>query len=315
MSPFDRHVKQRRRLHRLAVPASAVSVLTVGAVAAVAIGMQADAGTGSKEARAAAVVVSVPGGSADVKRRDAEDVSQLLAARDEAVSRSAPRVTLRKKPKVKDREFMTAPLNLWPAPREKGEPLVVLARGSSVGLTGPTKGPFAQILHGGQLRWVREAYLVDVMPKPKPKPKPDVSPHANSSSGTNGSSGGTRAATGLSTAPCPDGSATESGLTPSAITMFRAVCNAFPALSTYGGYAARGEHSGGQAIDFMVADAALGQAVANWVRANAGQLNIYDVIWAQRIWTPARAAEGWRYMPDRGSATANHMDHVHIKVN
>jgi hypothetical protein len=28
-----------------------------------------------------------------------------------------------------------------------------------------------------------------------------------------------------------------------------------------------------------------------------------------------RAGEGWRAMPDRGSATANHYDHVHIAVN
>ena len=35
---------------------------------------------------------------------------------------------------------------------------------------------------------------------------------------------------------------------------------------------------------------------------------------AQRIWTPVRAAEGWRTFPSRGSATANHYDHVHVSV-
>ena len=43
--------------------------------------------------------------------------------------------------------------------------------------------------------------------------------------------------------------------------------------------------------------------------------NLYDVIWAQHIWTPVRSSEGWRSMPDRGSPTANHYDHVHISVN
>ena len=39
-----------------------------------------------------------------------------------------------------------------------------------------------------------------------------------------------------------------------------------------------------------------------------------DVIHAQRIWTPDRAADGRRYLADRGSVTANHYDHVHVAV-
>ncbi len=97
--------------------------------------------------------------------------------------------------------------------------------------------------------------------------------------------------------------------------LYRAACAAFPALSSYGGWDAHGEHSSGRAIDFMVSDPSLGQALADWARAHAGELNLYDVIWQQRIWTPVRASEGWRGMPDRGSATANHFDHVHISVN
>ena len=71
----------------------------------------------------------------------------------------------------------------------------------------------------------------------------------------------------------------------------------------------------GRAIDFMVSDSGLGQQVADWARAHAGELNLYDVIWQQHIWTPERSSEGWRSMPDRGSPTANHFDHVHISVN
>ena len=55
--------------------------------------------------------------------------------------------------------------------------------------------------------------------------------------------------------------------------------------------------------------------MADWARAHAGELNLYDIIWAQHIWTPVRSSEGWRSMPDRGSPTANHYDHVHISVN
>jgi hypothetical protein len=38
------------------------------------------------------------------------------------------------------------------------------------------------------------------------------------------------------------------------------------------------------------------------------------VIWSQQIWTVDRGSEGWRYMEDRGSTTANHYDHVHVTV-
>ena len=74
--------------------------------------------------------------------------------------------------------------------------------------------------------------------------------------------------------------------------LFRAVCNAFPALSTYGGYDAHGEHSSGRAIDFMISDPALGQAVADWARAHASELDLYDVLWSQHIWTPGALLGG-----------------------
>ena len=31
-------------------------------------------------------------------------------------------------------------------------------------------------------------------------------------------------------------------------------------------------------------------------------------------WVSEQVSEGWRLMPDRGSTTANHYDHVHIHV-
>ena len=160
-------------------------------------------------------------------------------------------------------------------------------------VTGVQKAGFAQILYAGQVRWVRAKYLSDKKPA------------ASAAAG-----GG-----GITSAPCPDGSGTESGLSSRAVTLYRSACAAFPALSSYGGYAPRGEHGGGNAIDFMVTDPALGQALADWARAHASELGVYDVIWSQRIWTPTRGGEGWRAMSDRGSATANHFDHVHIMVS
>jgi hypothetical protein len=118
---------------------------------------------------------------------------------------------------------------------------------------------------------------------------------------------------GLSMAPCPsDG--VEVGLQPAAIRVHRAVCNAFPQIARYGGLGA-GEHATGKAIDIMTTDVALGYEIAAFLQAHAAELDLYDVIYRQHIWTPVRAAEGWRLMPDRGSLTANHFDHVHVSVN
>ncbi|KAL9011392.1 MAG: hypothetical protein Q9173_003759 [Seirophora scorigena] len=75
------------------------------------------------------------------------------------------------------------------------------------------------------------------------------------------------------------------------------------------------DHCCGKAIDYMCtsgggvrndAGTANGLAIRNWVKDNAGALNVKYIIWGQQIWSPARAGEGWRNMEDRGSITANH---------
>lgn len=74
-------------------------------------------------------------------------------------------------------------------------------------------------------------------------------------------------------------------------------------------------HGSGLAVDFM-ADKATGDALSAYVAKNFSSLGVYYQIWQQRyfmnmtnIYGPANT---WNYMPDRGSDTANHMDHVHI---
>lgn len=87
-------------------------------------------------------------------------------------------------------------------------------------------------------------------------------------------------------------------------------------VSTIYGVALRpggGDHPLGLALDFMVyGDRAKGQAVADYAKTNAVQLNITYIIWYQQIWNTSRAGEGWRAMEDRGSTTQNHKDHVHV---
>jgi hypothetical protein len=90
-----------------------------------------------------------------------------------------------------------------------------------------------------------------------------------------------------------------------------AVCAAFPDITSYGTYRSDGEHSMGIAIDIMVSGDR-GWQVAEFVRAHYAELGVSYVIYSQRIWSVDRAGEGWRYMSDRGSTTANHYDHVHV---
>lgn len=83
-------------------------------------------------------------------------------------------------------------------------------------------------------------------------------------------------------------------------------------ISTIHGYGQRSnatDHDDGLALDFMTRR---GGSIADLARAQARSLGVTYVIWNQRIWSAARNAEGWRPMPDRGSDTANHKDHVHV---
>ena len=107
----------------------------------------------------------------------------------------------------------------------------------------------------------------------------------------------------------------EAGLTKDAIRVHRAVCALFAGVTGWGGRTGSGgEHSSGRALDIMIPNSSVGQAIANYVRANAKALGVSEVIWSQHIWTVQRSGEGWRSMSDRGSPTANHYDHVHVTV-
>lgn len=93
-------------------------------------------------------------------------------------------------------------------------------------------------------------------------------------------------------------------------------------IEVVGGYRASATdpegHPAGLAADFMVplnADGRLrGNRLAAYARQHAGALGVDYIIWRQRIWSLARANQGWRRMEDRGGATENHYDHVHINV-
>lgn len=71
------------------------------------------------------------------------------------------------------------------------------------------------------------------------------------------------------------------------------------------------DHPLGLALDFMVyTDKAKGDAVAEYVIANWDRLGVKYLIWYQRIKNSATSP--WETMANRGSKTANHIDHPHV---
>jgi hypothetical protein len=75
------------------------------------------------------------------------------------------------------------------------------------------------------------------------------------------------------------------------------------------------DHPHGNAIDVMThGDTAMGRRVAEHFRQNHDQLGVKYVIYQQQIASP-RTGWQWRPMEDRGSPTANHMDHPHISFH
>jgi hypothetical protein len=215
-------------------------------------------------------------------------------------SRSMDRVPLKNhsKPAPRDTMWTTTDLNLRVDPRQKTKVAGVMDPAKKVEMTGRHQGPFAEVVIGKTTRWVTAEYLSKDKPAPPKK--------AASSSGSTA---------GVSDAPCPDGSEIESGLQPQTIKIYRAVCAAFPELTTYGGQDGHGEHVNGEAIDFMVPNSSVGEQVKDYVYAHRVEFDLYDIIWSQHIWSAERSSEGFRPMEDRGSPTANHYDHVHIKIN
>lgn len=232
--------------------------------------------------------------AASIKGSLSDDGTPVAASlRQQNVSRSSDRLKMlareSKVNRVKATRFATSALDVRTAPAKDAQVVEEVEPGTRLIATGIRRGDFAEVRYADAFRWVTAEYLSADKPA-------------------------TPETMGLSDAPCPDGSV-ENGLTSAAVRVYRAVCHNFPQITSYGGYDNHGEHSSGRAIDIMTSDVALGTQIADFLRAHASDLNLYDVIWRQHIWTPERGSEGWRSMPSRGSATANHYDHVHVSVN
>ena len=269
----------RRRLLRLTAPALAATLVT-GTVIGVSV-----AASDLNPAEVAASDISA-------HRPSKAEVSENLLDRQQSVSRSARRVTLEERPEPIGFRYATVALNLRTEPSDKAKVVDVVDALTKVAITGNTEKGFAEVARGGIAYWVSAEYLA------KKKPKPEKEESTTTAAGPT---------PGNCTATPP------SGVVSQAMVVFEAVCSNFPSITTYGGWRNDGEHSDGKAIDVMVSGAE-GWQVAEFLRAHAAEFNLYDIIYSQKIFTQERAAEGWRYMEDRGSTTANHYDHVHVAV-
>ncbi len=200
----------------------------------------------------------------------------------EDVSRSADRAPLLNEAAadqlVKGHRYAQQVLEVHAAAAQKSPVLATLGVGDKVRVTGVTDGDWAQVIHKDLPRWVLAKGIAKEMP--------------------------------LGTAPCASGSGSERGLQPDTIKVHRAVCLLFPSITRYGGLAGRGEHATGQALDIMLGPD-IGRQVAAFLQKHRAELGIEYLIYQQRIWRPSTSG-AWRGMSDRGGATANHMDHIHV---
>jgi hypothetical protein len=299
-----RHKREANARRFVALTGSRAARIAVGAaivttVPAVALGVVAT----DPSVKPHLVAQQGPAVVLDRSRYDAAlPVSRTLdrvAARHFQEGVAAQEATARAVRRAHVRKWVTVDLNLWSSASQAARQVGLVKAGSHVLVTGRTADGRAELVVDGQSRWVTAEYLAAKKPHP---------------ASASASSSGSGAAAGLSMAACPDGSV-EYRLTAAAVYVYRSVCHAFPQITSYGGWDAHGEHASGKALDIMTSDKALGDQIAAFLQAHAAELNLFDVIWWDRIWTPVRASEGWRAYGNHGSPTADHMDHVHVSVN
>jgi len=268
----SKHAAPRRRTRKRRTLSTRAILPTIGMVAVVGAAGAAVFHGGSP----------VEAGTTALPHKDLFAASATSGQAPTTVSRSAerppvPNVAAVEK-QIEGLRYATGPLEVHADAKSSSPVLATVAYGDSVDITGETNGKWTQIMHNGLPRWVEAA--------------------------------GTSTEEPLGTAPCASGSGPEKGLRPDTIKVHRAVCAKFPSIVSYGGSAGRGEHGTGQALDIMVSSD-LGNEVAAYLQENRAELGIEYLIWRQRIWRPSTSG-AWRGMSDRGSATANHMDHVHV---
>jgi hypothetical protein len=228
-----------------------------------------------------------------------QSMTALNQFQQEEAAEEERRATQRAIRDADTRLWTTTLLNLWTDPSGNAEKVGLLEGRKKVLVTGREAAGRVEVVIEGKSRWVTAGYLDEEKPEPEPKPEPEDEAEDESSASEEAGVGGA----------CTNGTSVSGQ--PNVIAVHQAVCSIFPEITSYGTYRDDGEHAQGLAVDIMVSGDT-GWEVAEYVRANYAELGVNYVIYSQQIWSVDRASEGWRYMEDRGSTTANHYDHVHV---
>jgi len=272
-----------RRKPRAAVLAGSLAALATGTAVVVGVASSDQPDDQSLVAvdRSAPTAYVDPGDRRPVLSRNDDRTADQAPSKLERLLASDAVATAVKGAKTK--KWATATLNLWTRPDKQAKQVGELDEGKKVLVTGRRFADRAEVVLDGKSRWVTAGYFTDEKP-------PTL--------------GGA----------CTNGTSVAGGVSPNIVKVHDAVCANFPEITTYGTLrGGGGDHPRGKAVDIMISGAR-GWEVAEFVRANASALGVSYVIYEQKIWSVERGGEGWRGMPNRGSATANHFDHVHVST-
>lgn len=115
----------------------------------------------------------------------------------------------------------------------------------------------------------------------------------------------------------------EDHLTIDSVLIGRVVKQQWPEIKMVGGWRPSDpypDHPSGRAVDIMMPnggtgkDKALGDEIALYFQEHAKEFGIEYMLWRQQTWSTGDKVGKWSSMADRGSPTANHVDHIHITV-
>ncbi|TWG96263.1 hypothetical protein L615_004400000270 [Nocardioides sp. J9] len=270
-----------RRTPRAALLAGSLATLATGAVVTAGVmsspAPEQDLLAIDSKAAAGSVQGAAPRELPVISRSSDRSADAIGTRVDRLVSEEATRRAVRK---ADTRLWTTEALNLWTRPDRAGKKVGEIGDGEKVLVTGREYRERVEIVVDGKARWVTAGYLSDEEP--------------------------------LSVdAACTNGTSVPASVSPNIKKVHQAVCANFPEVTTYGTFRSDGEHGQGIAVDIMTSGSR-GWEIAEFVRANSAALGVSYVIYSQKIWSVERSGEGWRGMSNRGSATANHYDHVHV---
>lgn len=202
-------------------------------------------------------------------------------------------------PAVTGTLWVSDAVNVRQGPSADTERIGSLEPLDQVDVTGATEADWTQVVVQDVVGWVNSNYLSETEPVLQAASPEQAAPAA-----------------ALSDAPCSINPEIESNLTGNARAVYRAVCASYGgSVSAFGGLRPGddGDHGTGRAVDVMVSGEA-GWEIARFLQARAGELGISYLIYEQQYWPAGAPAGAWEWMEDRGGATANHYDHVHVSV-